>query len=149
MSAFEESPASTHAEDNPPPGFEPMVRASGFVRQCTGMYRDSERGILGARIRPQHLNPLNIAHGGFLATLIDTAFGWAVIQATGSARPMATVSLTIDYLSPARPGDWIEAHVEVHKAGRTLSHASLSLMDGERLIARGKAIFITSGASGL
>ncbi|MNC66429.1 hypothetical protein D3C81_1604940 [compost metagenome] len=39
-------------------------------------------------------------------------------------------------------GAWVEARVQVHKMGRTLYHASLDLLDGERLVARGKATFI-------
>jgi len=45
-------------------------------------------------------------------------------------------------LSPAQLGAWVEAHVQVHRLGRTLYHASLDLLDGERLVARGKATFI-------
>lgn len=131
--------------DDPPAGFIPM-QSNGFVRHC-GLYQHPELGILGARIRPEHLNPLEIAHGGFLATLADTALGRAIFRASGAVRPFATVSLTIDYLNPARPGRWIEAFAEVHKIGRQLSHASLELRDGHRVIARGKAIFTALGSA--
>ncbi|MCY1422130.1 hypothetical protein D9M71_378000 [compost metagenome] len=133
-------------DDAPLPGFEPMQR-KGFVQHCTGVYLNAETGVMAARIRQEHLNPLNIAHGGFLATLIDTAFGRALMRAAGSEMPPATVSLTVDYLAPARPGAWVEAHVEVHRVGRTLSHASLALLDGDQPIARGKAIFIGNAPS--
>ncbi|MGQ7819309.1 PaaI family thioesterase [Metapseudomonas furukawaii] len=126
-------------QDYPPAGFQPM-QSAGFVGHCR-LYHHPELGLLGARIRPEYLNKLEIAHGGFLATLADTALGLAVFRACGSSRPFATVTLTMDYLSPALPGRWIEAHAHVHRIGRSLSHASLELKDGHRVIAHGKAIF--------
>ncbi|WPN44789.1 MULTISPECIES: PaaI family thioesterase [unclassified Pseudomonas] len=128
-------------EDRPPAGFVPMGRV-GFVVHCTGLYVHEERSILAARIRPEHLNPLGIAHGGFLATLADTAFGRALKLAAATELPPATINLSMDYLSPASLGAWIEAHVQIHRVGRSLAHASLDLVDGERLVARGKATFI-------
>jgi acyl-coenzyme A thioesterase PaaI-like protein len=53
----------------------------------------------------------------------------------------------MDYLSPANLGSWVEAHVEIHRVGRSLSHASLDLRDGERLVARAKATFIGNSQS--
>ncbi|MND67931.1 Thioesterase superfamily protein [compost metagenome] len=97
---------------------------------------------MAARIRPEHLNPLGIAHGGFLATLADTAFGRVLRAAAATELPPATVNLNMDYLGTAPLGAWVEARVQVHKLGRTLYHASLDLLDGERLVARGKATFI-------
>ncbi|MNZ72043.1 Thioesterase superfamily protein [compost metagenome] len=128
-------------DDAPPAGFIPLLRA-GFVAQCTGLYYHPQRTVMAARIRAEHLNPLGIAHGGFLASLADTAFGRVLKDAVDSEIPPATINLSIDYLSPAQLGAWVEAHVQVHRLGRTLYHASLDLLDGERLVARGKATFI-------
>ena len=139
------SKAACH-DDEPPAGFLPMTRA-GFVAHCTGLYFHEERSVMAARIRPEHLNPLGIAHGGFLATLADTAFGRVLRQAADSELPPATINLSMDYLSPAPVGAWIEAHVQVHRVGRTLYHASLDLLHGEHLVARGKATFIGNTAS--
>jgi uncharacterized protein (TIGR00369 family) len=133
-------------EDQPPAGFLPMPRA-GFVAQCTGLYYHPETAVMAARIRPEHLNPLGIAHGGFLATLADTAFGRTLRLRSGAEQPPATINLSMDYLSPAKLGAWVEARVQVHRVGRTLYHASLDLLDGEHLLARGKATFIGNTAS--
>ncbi|MBV4518899.1 PaaI family thioesterase [Pseudomonas sp. SWRI74] len=137
--------AAAH-EDKPLAGFVPMGRV-GFVVHCTGLYVHEERSVLAARIRPEHLNPLGIAHGGFLATLADTAFGRALRLAAATDLPPATINLSMDYLSPANLGSWVEAHVQIHRVGRSLSHASLDLRDGERLVARAKATFIGNSQS--
>lgn len=138
--------ASTGANTSIPPGFTHLP-GSGFLRNCGGLFVDSTRNLIAVRIRPEHLNPLQIAHGGFLATLADTAFGWALKQAAGDQQPPATVSLALDYLSPARPGDWVEAHVQVHKIGHLLSHASLQLWADEKLLVQAKATFVHNTAS--
>ncbi|TDF83869.1 PaaI family thioesterase [Pseudomonas sp. H9] len=132
--------------DDIPEGFVPMQRPGlpGFVQNCRGFYFRPATGEVAARILPEHLNPLHIAHGGLLATLADTALGAFIRVQGGYELPPATVELSIDYISPARPGQWIEAHVEVHKLGRTLCNASLSLMDGERLVARAKGTLIAN-----
>ncbi|MDM7459356.1 MAG: PaaI family thioesterase [Paracoccus sp. (in: a-proteobacteria)] len=54
----------------------------------------------------RHLNRQDILHGGIAATLLDNAMG-----ATGSLtvdpsgrHPFTTLSLTVNYLAPGRPG---------------------------------------------
>ncbi|WP_160105731.1 PaaI family thioesterase [Pseudomonas izuensis] len=134
------------AGDEPPAGFLPLARA-GFVTHCAGLYYHEHRPVIAARIRPEHLNLLGIAHGGFLATLADTALGLVLKKATNAELTPATINLSMDYLSPAPVGAWVEAHVQVHRLGRTLSHASLDLLHGERLVARSTATFIGNTAS--
>ncbi|MCY1286646.1 phenylacetic acid degradation protein PaaD [compost metagenome] len=145
MSAMDLSP---EISAEVPDGFVPMVRPNngppGFVQNCQGVYFKAATGEVAARILAEHLNPLNIAHGGFLATLADTAFGAYIRVQAGFELPPATVELSIDYISPARPGQWITAQVAIHKIGRTLCNASLSLLDGERLVARAKGTFISN-----
>jgi uncharacterized protein (TIGR00369 family) len=129
-----------------PAGFQPMVRP-GFVNNCGGVYVNLERRVVAARVLEEHLNPLGIAHGGFLATLVDTGFGTAIKLTAGSELPPATINLDMDYLSPALPGRWIEVHVQIHKLGRSICVASCDLLDGDKLLARGKGTFINNTRS--
>jgi len=142
-------PSLTETVDDIPPGFQPMGRADGlpsFAQTCRGLYINHATGEVAARILPEHTNPLGITHGGFLATLADTALG-AWIRVQGKLElPPATAELSIDYIAPVRPGQWISARVEIHKLGRTLINASLSLLDGERLVVRAKGILVSNTA---
>jgi uncharacterized protein (TIGR00369 family) len=52
----------------------------------------------------QHLNGAGTVHGGFLATLCDSAMGAAVRSTTDDADIPATSQLSIAYLRPGRPG---------------------------------------------
>ncbi|MDM7458087.1 MAG: PaaI family thioesterase [Paracoccus sp. (in: a-proteobacteria)] len=68
----------------------------------------------------RHLNRQGILHGGIAATLLDNAMG-----ATGSLtvdpsgrHPFTTLSLTVNYLAPGRPGR-VTATGRVTGGGRT------------------------------
>ena len=65
----------------------------------------------------EHLNPHGTVHGGVLATMLDVAMGEAVAT-TGGESPV-TVSLTVTYLEPGRPGR-LEATARVRKRGKRL-----------------------------
>lgn len=140
--ALHTRPATGQGNDVPE-GFEPM-QGSGFVPSIGAIYVNRQRRSMGARIEQRHLNPLGFAHGGMLATLIDTSFGMALKLTAQAERPPVTVSLNIEYLSPAYPGSWIESTVEIQKMGARLANASCVLKDGERLIAKGNAIFVAA-----
>ncbi|WP_158287761.1 PaaI family thioesterase [Falsiroseomonas bella] len=53
-------------------------------------------------------NGLGVVHGGILATYIDHTMGRVARRAAGDV-PVATIQLDLHYLSPARPGFFIEA----------------------------------------
>src|SRR3546814_14953242 len=53
---------------------------------------------------PQHLNGHGIPHGGVIATLLDTACGYAGVYCPvpGNVRPALTLSLTTQFVAKAR-----------------------------------------------
>ena len=65
----------------------------------------------------RHLNPHGTVHGGVLATMIDVAMGSAVAEGTDGTP--VTVSLTVTYLEPGRPGR-LTASAKVRKRGKRL-----------------------------
>ncbi|MBM7063036.1 PaaI family thioesterase [Pseudomonas sp. UL073] len=124
-----------------PAGFSALQAPPGFVRYCGGFHFHDELPLVAVRIVADHLNSVRIVHGGFLATVADTAFGLVLKRALGTPVPPITVSLTVDYLAAAREGDWLEAHVEVLKVGRSFVNASCLLKVGERPVLRASAVF--------
>jgi acyl-CoA thioesterase len=68
-------------------------------------------------IREHMLNGHDICHGGFIATLADTAFAYAC----NSYNELTVASgFSIDLMAPGREGDVLTARsFEVSKAGRT------------------------------
>jgi uncharacterized protein (TIGR00369 family) len=124
-----------------PEGFSLLEQRSGFLRNCGEFYVHDERPILAVRLAPHHLNYVSIAHGGFLATVADSAFGVVLRHLSKTQSPAITINLNVDYIGAVREGDWLEAHVEVLKTGRNFIHASCLLKVGERLVLRANGVF--------
>ena len=83
--------------------------------------------------------------GGLLATFADFALGRAIEADAEDGKDRATVSITVDYLKPAKPGDWVETRTRVERVGGTLSFADCSLTVDEREIVRARAVWIVAG----
>ena len=96
-----------------PPGFRELTEATGFAAANGPWFEKVEygRAIRGFLPGTQHANALGIVHGGMLAAFLDSAMGTAVFHALD--RRAVTLRLTLDYLGPARVGDWLQAEGEV------------------------------------
>ncbi len=96
-----------------PEGYTALDWRRGFVRQIGPLYRrvegDSYR--MAFRVEEQHTNGMKNAHGGMLMSFADMAWGHVVSVETSSY--WVTVRLTIDFLSSAHTGDWVEGASEV------------------------------------
>ncbi len=97
--------------------------------------------VLGLRIGEHHLNMGGVAHGGMLTTLADSAMGINIALARQVRGGQVTVSLTVDFLSSARLGDWLEARVHITRMGQRLAYANGDLWVGERQVLRTSAVF--------
>ena len=85
-----------------------------------------------------HLNQRGTVHGGVLASMIDVAMGTAVSSAGGESP--VTVSLTVTYLEPGRPGR-LEARARVRKRGKRLIVVEAEVVQDEDVVADGLATF--------
>ena len=90
-------------------------------------------------VREEMLNGHAICHGGFIATLADTAFAFAC----NSYNELTVASgFSIDLMAPGRLGDVLTARcAEVSKAGRTgVYDAEITNQRGERIaVFRGRS----------
>lgn len=124
-----------------PAGFEPLTDAGAFIEHVGALHVRAQDGAVGVRVEDRHLNVAGTAMGGFLATLVDVAFGRAVRGAADGEAAVATVSLTTDYLRPGAPGAWLEAHAEVERLTGRLAFGDCSVRaDGEEVV-RARAVF--------
>ena len=80
---------------------------------------DEMHAVWGFRAETKHCNPYGMLHGGMATTLADTMMGSLVFHAIGGA-PCATISLTTEFMSSARAGQWIEGRAEMVKKGRAV-----------------------------
>ncbi len=123
-----------------PEGFSELTGGGGFL-DLVGPLHVGPGGVLAARVTERHLNLAGTTMGGFLATLVDAAFGRAVREESEGDATVATVSLTTDFLRPAPAGAWLEARTEVERLGGRLAFADCSVRaDGDEVV-RARAVF--------
>jgi len=105
---------------------------------------------LGFDGKPEFLNPAGFVQGGILSAMLDDTMGPAVLVMTEGRSYTTTVSLTVNFLNPAKPGP-ITAEAKVTQLGKSIAFVEGKLMaeDGtllatatavERLLDAAKAI---------
>jgi uncharacterized protein (TIGR00369 family) len=132
----------------PPEGYAPLDPGVGFGAFFGPMAFADGPPRLGFRVAPRHINLFGVCHGGALAMLAD--YQLAPLRRAGLVGgPFApTLSLAVDYLGPARLGEWIEAEATlVKQTGRYLfTQAVLSNESGP--VARSTAIYAMAKSKG-
>ncbi len=82
---------------------------------------EGERLHLGFRVEARHTNPLNICHGGMLASFADMLLPCVAIYQPGTQpRFYPTISLQVDYLGAAALGAWVQGEGEVLRTTRNM-----------------------------
>lgn len=90
--------------------------------------------VLSMQLRHEHMRNNAIAHGGVIATLIDSAMAIAIMALLDENERTVTVDLTIHYLRPVPEGS-AKASARVVRAGRRVVTVSAELFDGEGKLA--------------
>jgi acyl-coenzyme A thioesterase PaaI-like protein len=119
-----------------PPGFVICRIADGRFAESVGpLYvHEGEPPRFGFLAEPRHGNVRESVHGGMLMTLADQVLGLTVMQAVGLETPVVTVSLHCDFVSAARPGEWIEGEATITRMTRSLIFVRGSLSHGRRVV---------------
>lgn len=130
-----------------PAGFEPWSPSSPFMAHLANLgtlYRRTGSTVLALRVGEAHTNMHHIAHGGFLATLADSALGFSIAEQAQVS--VVTVQMSVEYLNAVKPGDWLEAHVHIDKQGRRLLYATCLLQAEGKVMLKANAVFAVRSA---
>jgi uncharacterized protein (TIGR00369 family) len=130
-----------------PDGFVPFANQGPYLEYVGPVHIKQDAGdlILGLRAEERHANHRGTVQGGLLSTFADFALGRAIEADADDEKDRATVSLTVDFLKPAKPGDWIESRTKVDRVGGTLSFADCSLTVDAKEIVRARAVWVVAG----
>jgi uncharacterized protein (TIGR00369 family) len=103
--------------------------------------RPSEGWIrIGFEGKQEFCNPAGFIQGGLLSAMLDDTMGPAVFVMTDGKRYTATITMTVNFLAPARPGP-IVGEATVTQLGKTIA-----FVEG-RLMAEGGTLLATATAS--
>lgn len=127
---------------NIPTGFEPWERTSPFLDAAMGpLHVVPDTMTFGIEVEERHTNTRGGVHGGLLATIADLSLGHTMRRSTDAPPELSTVSLSLDFVSAARTGDWLEASAEVLRLGPTTGFARCIVTSAERPVLRGSGVF--------
>jgi uncharacterized protein (TIGR00369 family) len=136
--------------DRVPAGFEPMKPYGPFCELVGPIYEreGSDGTVLGLRVQDKHRNRMPSLHGGMICTLVDTAMAHAVRRAlearlgSGTEFTLVTVQMSISFIGNAVPGQWVEAQVDVLRAGRRMGFTACNVSAGTGQIVQASAQFM-------
>ena len=88
---------------------------------------------IGFEGRPEFCNPAGVIQGGFLAAMLDDTMGPAVFVMTEGRLYTATVTMTVNFLAPAKPGP-ITGEATVTQLGKTIAFVEGRLTDKDGVL---------------
>jgi uncharacterized protein (TIGR00369 family) len=136
---------------NIPEGFRPFRFSVGFLDAIGPLYGkwDGTRLLMGFRVEERHCNPGMVAHGGMMATFADMFIPIAArMQSKAEVGFAPTVNLTLDFITPAKLGAWVEGTAEFLRAGKSLFFAQGTATADGLLCLRASAIFKVTAPMG-
>jgi uncharacterized protein (TIGR00369 family) len=131
---------SDKPEDDLPQGLqqirEGMIggRRAGIGQTMGFAIVEADRGRVVVEGKPDRsvYNPLGAVHGGYAATLLDTACGICVHTTQGANRGHTTLELKVSYLRPLNENSGtVRAEGKVVSVGRRVAFSEATLHDGE------------------
>lgn len=138
-------------EDLPPEGFlridfdrgRPDPTFNGHIGSLyakRGAKGSRDEFVMGFRVRGHMCNPAGGLHGGMMMTVADLVGTMGGGTLVGLRKFLPTVSMTFDFVAPAKIGDWVEGRCEVVRQTRSLLFTNIYLTVGEEKILRASSI---------
>ena len=105
--------------------------------------------VMGFRVHPHMCNPAGGLHGGMMMTVSDLVGTMGGGTLVGLRKFLPTVSMTFDFVAPARVGDWVEGRAEVVRQTRSLLFTNIYLTVGDEKFLRASQIAKIPSGEGL
>ena len=123
--------------------FEQVSIKPGFMKHNGGLlFRiiSENEYQFKSTINKNHLNKAGIAHGGYIASLIDAGSGTAVHRFTNT-NSCVTVSLDIKFISPTKESDEILGFVKILKKTKSMVFVICHLQCKNKIIASASGVW--------
>jgi uncharacterized protein (TIGR00369 family) len=100
--------------------------------------------------KPDFCNPAGFVQGGILSAMLDDTMGPAVFVMTEGRLYTTTITMTVNFLAPAKPGP-ITGEATVTQLGKTIAFVEgrLTAVDGTLLATASNSIRLVESARAL
>jgi acyl-CoA thioesterase len=125
--------------------FNKATEARNFLDRLGVKPVTIEKGsaVFEVTIDESHLRTMGIAHGGLVATMLDSCLGCACWTLAPPDNHVVTVQLNINYIRPAWLGETLTARAEVRHAGQMTAVSRGEIRTGEgALVAAASGTFM-------
>jgi acyl-CoA thioesterase len=113
----------------------PLLRTLGIRIREIG----ERHAVMEVIVSDAHRNYFGSAHGGLIATLVDTA-SFFPRPLLPSGRACTTTNLNVNFVRPASPGETLVARSELIHLGKRTATVNVTVNNSEdRLVAHGTA----------
>jgi acyl-CoA thioesterase len=123
------------------PGVGPIAALLG-IRRLTMAGGRSDFELI---VRPEHMNPHGVVHGGVVYTLVDFAMGGALTSVLEVGERCATLEVKINYLAPVLSGNVRAEALVVSRSRRVAVMEARVYGDGRALLALATGSFYVQG----
>ena len=127
-----------------PEGFAPWPAKGPFLGHIAQMFvrGRSDAPVFGVRVEQAHCNGRGTVHGGFISTLADVWAGYSLAPRLDPALNFSTSSLTVDFVSGASAGEWLQSETDRIRIGRRVCVVTAAILSDGRLVALTRATFV-------
>lgn len=131
-----------------PEGFAPWPAKGPFLDHVARVFvrGRADAPVFGVRVEQAHCNGRGTVHGGFLSTLADVWAGYSLAPKLDPALNFSTSSLTVDFVSGAGAGEWLQSETDRIRIGRRVCVVTAAIVSDGRLVALTRATFVIAQA---
>ena len=123
--------------------FEQISLKPGFMKHNGGiLFRTilENEYELKATIKENHLNKAGIAHGGFIATLVDAGAG-AAAHRVADPNPCVTISLELKFISKVKLGQELIGNTIIQKKTKSMVFLTCELTAEDKIVATASGVW--------
>jgi uncharacterized protein (TIGR00369 family) len=123
--------------------FDQISLKPGFMKHNGGLLfktiSESEY-IFKATINENHLNAAGIAHGGFIAAIVDAGAGTAAHRSADN-NPCVTISLELKFISAVQLGQELIGKTKIQKKTKSLVFLTCELLTENKIVATASGVW--------
>jgi uncharacterized protein (TIGR00369 family) len=123
--------------------FEQISLKPGFMKHNGGLFfktMNKDEYQFKVKINENHLNAAHIAHGGFIAAVIDAGAGTAAHRSAENS-PCVTISLELKFISAVQLGNELIGKVKIQKKTNTMVFLTCELNVENKIVATASGVW--------